>query len=112
MEGYIGRVVKYVSGKEIKNPFIKQLYFSAGRQLINFYEEIDRNKSELSSLEKDPDSFSIEETNRILENKGNIKRTKELLKEYREVLEENGGKDNEETFNLKTLILDEIDTLR
>jgi hypothetical protein len=111
-EGYTGRFSTIFTGKEMSNPFIKRLHFTAGRQMINYYEQIDKNKSDLSTLEKNPDKFTEEEYDIIEKNKEAIKNIQFMLKDYRDMMEENKNETNEDTNNLRTLILDEIDSLK
>jgi hypothetical protein len=111
LEGYVGRAVKYVTGKEIRNPFVKKVYFTAGRQILNFKDAVQQNKSNLNQLNKNPEKFSSDEASKIRHNKAKMDRIQGLLSEYYRLMKDLNYEANQDAYDLQTLILDEIDTL-
>lgn len=109
VEGYTGRSLRYVTGREVGNPFEEKVYLTASRQLIAFYAERQKNDEAYQQLKDDPKRFSQDEAAGIRSKHYAIDQTEKLLKEYRKVTKEN--KNDPKLLDLRTKILDKIDAL-
>lgn len=109
IEGYTGRSLRYVSGREIGNPFQESMYLTSSRQLIGFYAERDKNDIDYNRMKDDPKSFSVDERFDINRKHDRINKIEKLLKNYRKVTKEN--KNAPSIRDLRTDILDSIDSL-
>ena len=112
IEGYMGRTSRYFMGKpdqwrQLVNPFLRRMYFTAGLRMERFWEASHANHQMYNSLKDDRRDFTDAEAAIIQHNEEIIKQTNARLKEYRQITDQ----DSKEAFNLKLDILDLIDML-
>ena len=109
-EGYLGRATRLASGKEQQNPFIRKLYFTSSRQMVNFFQGRQQNDEKIKQLKDNPKLFDHQEARDIRKTEEKIKKTEDLLKQYRKSYEKD--KKSYKTISLRDKILDEVDTLK
>lgn len=119
LEGYLGRSVKFLTGKEISNPFVQEYYFTAGQSLLEYYKAKEKNQAEYNSLLNRRREMTAEEKKKIIINKARIKVIDAVLESYRKIEDkkiigrENLTPEDEKTLDEKrTKILDLIETLQ
>lgn len=113
IEGYIGRTSRFVTGKTISNPFVRDWYFTAGRSLQDYYSIRESVKGELKSLESGLKIASPQEAQNLQIKASIINETERLLKVLK-VYDKTAGaqQTDDEKRKLRRLILDRIDSLR
>ena len=118
IEGYFGRITRFATWKPITNPFTREYYFTAGRNLQDYYEIRDRTKFAHTAMRLGLQKPNDEEKRQISQKMQIIKNTEHLLDTYRKtdsLLRASGETDrnkNERTERLRRAILDNIGTLR
>lgn len=108
IRGYLGRATDFVTMREIKNPLEREIYFTAGRKLNYYFELKEQNDQKWNSRELR--DFSEEEKQAAISMRAQLKPIENLLDIYRKV-EENDPDNEVKLFELRTKILDRIDTL-
>lgn len=108
IRGYLGRSTDFITMREVKNPLERDLYFTAGRRLNYYFELKEQNDQKWNSRELR--EFSEEEKNAAISMRNQLKPIENLLDLYRKV-EENDPENREKLNELRTKILDLIDTL-
>ncbi len=115
IEGYLGRTTRFITQKPISNPFVREYYFTSGRNLSDFYEMREASNQLWESYRKDRRQFSREDQNAILDQNRQVKIIDRLLKRYRsferdEVIDVKDQ--NRALQSLRSEILDEISAFR
>lgn len=118
IEGYLGRITRFGTGKDISNPVLREAYFTAGRNMQDYYETRDRVTQRIQTNKDNPGSVPDGEMDTLMEQKAIIAQTDKLLTVYRnfekQVRAKNLTKDEmeKETEELRRGILDNVDSLR
>jgi len=122
IEGLMGRGTRPFLGKEIKNPFMREWYFTAGRTLQDYYEQREESNGLYNSLQKGEREFTLDETVKIIKQRQQIhgkpaKRGQkgepgidDLIKRYRDL--NKTGVPDEDQDAIRDLILERISTFR
>ena len=108
MEGYLGRVSRFFTFNFRNiNPIEKEIYLHGLRRLGDYYRMKEINDRQYNSLKLELPQ--TKETEQIILRHGELKIVDDLLKIYRQI-EKTDPKDKK-LKELRTMILDEIDTL-
>jgi hypothetical protein len=125
VEGYLGRTVRIFTGKNnstpvfaildlVKKAFIQDMYFTAGRNIRDYYDIRDENRQLYNALKNKERPFTKEETKKIIRNRaiingGNgIKGIDDLFGVYRDIPKDQIKSRQKEINQLRSAILDMI----
>lgn len=109
IEGYFGRITRFVTGKKISNPFIREWYFTAGRNLQDYYEMKQVTNALSNSLKHGDRPFTESEKEQIEDQKKKVSKIDKLLDKYRKPKKPMTEYDKE---LLRNEILDEVSMFR
>ena len=119
IEGYLGRITRLAPGtKPLTNPFVRDYFFTAGRNLQDYYETREKVTQRLNTHKDKPGSVPDAELDRLFEIKSIVTGTEQLLKYLRE-FEKHAKEDKMPAAEmeagaeeLRRAILDNIDSIR
>lgn len=109
IEGYLGRTTRFFTGKTLENPLVRNYYFTAGRNLQDYYETRDEVRQSIKAVRDGQRLLSPGETQKIYRQQAIIKNTERQLESYRRI--ERLDKNSEDLIILRRAILDNIGEL-
>jgi hypothetical protein len=109
IEGYMGRTVKFATGKEITNPIIREVYTLSMRQVENYYDIKTRADQQINLIKSDPNRFTLEERNKIRSDYVKTLRIANDIRIYRKAFQQD--KNDLRLGDYRTKVLDGIDSL-
>lgn len=113
IEGYMGRTTRFITGKPISNPFIREWYFTAGRNLQDYYEIREATRARIKSVNDGMRTISNDEWNQLKGKAETIKETERLLGTLRDIKKSGDqAKYEEDIRSIRRAILDNVDRLR
>ena len=112
LEGYLGRSIKYMTLKpgtlkKNLNPFLREVYFTAGRRVQRYYTIKDETDQRRESLRNKRRTFTAEERRTIAQNTARMRRIAKNLAVYRKLTDLSG----DDAAMKRARILDDIDAL-
>lgn len=108
VEGYLGRIVRPLVGKDIGNPYIQEMYFAGLRPLQNYYEKRNKYRQLSTAYNKQLILTTEEEYLKTKEMLEQIAEIDKLLREYKSI---DIAKNENYAAELRMLIIHEIDAL-
>lgn len=115
IENYLGRLSRPFIGKQITNPFMRDWYFTAGRNLSDYYEMSKVSDQLWNSYQTGGRKFTDQEVQKIIEQEGQVRFINKLLTAYRAVEHDTSVPGTQHDKNLEDLrnnILDEVAQFR
>lgn len=115
IEGYLGRLSRPFIGKDVTNPFLRDWYFTAGRNLSDYYEASQVSDQLWNSFKTGGRKFSDKEVAQIVEQQGQVRAINKMLDVYRKIQQNKTVPPAEQEKTLSELrdnILDEVAQFR
>ena len=126
IEGYLGRTARFVTGKYNRGPLyaaydltkgsiIREFYFTAGRNVIDYYDKRDETTQKYNSFRNEFIDLPQDELETLMWNRALITgRTgiDKMMKSYRALSRDDLMKDSESVVSLRRAILDGIALLK
>lgn len=109
IQGYMGRTSKFITGGKIHNPVVREVYFTASRQLNNYYEMKEKNDQLVNSYRNKRREFSLEEKQRMMREYKILLPIEKALEIYRKM--EKSNQNDPRLADARRRILDMIDSL-